>query len=323
MTGLGIIGIGGWGKNHVRVASTLKAMGYLDFVGISDISEERLRFYSKLYHVDYQTRDINELFKLDKIDAVIISTPTHLHYNHASMAIENNLHVLVEKPLTANSSEARDLINMAHEKKLILMVGFLLRYSEAINYLKEIISNKKIGKLISISAKRTSLWPKRSIDVGVIKDLAVHDIDLVRYLTNYTPSKVLAFGGRKIHDYEDHASMLVEYTNKEKDESQLPALIEASWITPFKIRRLEITGDKGTASVDLLEHKIQLYLEDQVYTPVLESKEPLFEEVKNFILSIQNIEKPLVTGLDGLIALKVCEAAQESIERKKAIKVDF
>ena len=318
MTGVGVVGVGGWGKNHVRVVSQLKALGYLDYIGIADVDESLLKFFKRYYQIDVATRDLNELVKNDEIDALIIATPTPLHYEHALIALENDLHVLVEKPLTANTREALELINFAKERKRILMVGFLLRHSNAVRYTKEMIETGELGKIISISAKRTSLWPQRKMDVSIIKDLAIHDIDLVRFLTRTNPKSVLAYGGKKIHEYEDHVTMLVEYSDK---QNVVPALIEASWITPYKIRRIEITGDKGSAEIELLEHTVTIYFEDRVITPILNKKEPLFEEDKNFVLSTQGKEKPLVTGQDGYIALKTCEAALQSIKEKALIKV--
>ncbi|MGQ4891182.1 MAG: Gfo/Idh/MocA family oxidoreductase [Candidatus Njordarchaeia archaeon] len=318
MTGVGIVGIGGWGKNHVRVISQLKALGYIDYIGIADVDESLLKFYSKLYQIDFAANNLDDLVRRDEIDALIIATPTPLHYEHALLALKNDLHVLVEKPLTANTEEALKLINFAKEKKKVLMVGFLLRYSPAVRYVKEIIASGELGRIISISAKRTSLWPKRKMDVSIIKDLAIHDIDLVRFITGIDPKNVLAYGGRKLHEYEDHVTMLIEYSDA---KNPIPALIEASWITPYKIRRIEITGDKGSAELELLEHKVTLFFEDKILTPILEKREPLFEEDKNFILSMQGEEKPLVVGYDGYIALKTCEAAHLSIKEKEIIEV--
>ena len=157
------------------------------------------------------------------------------------------------------------------------------------------------------------------MDVSIIKDLAIHDIDLVRFITGTNPKSVLAYGGKKLHEYEDHVTMLVEYSN---EQNVIPALIEASWITPYKIRRIEITGDKGSAEIELLEHRVTIYFEDKVITPILGKREPLFEEDKNFVLSIQGKEEPLVTGQDGYIALKTCEVASQSIKEKALMKIE-
>ena len=321
MTGIGIVGIGGWGKNHVRVLSSLKAEGIIDYVGIADISESLIKKYSKNYSIDFKARNIEELLRFDEIDGVIIATPTPLHYDHAIKALEADRHVLVEKPLTSTSEEAKSLNKVAKEKKKILMVGFLLRFSPAVIHAKKLIEKGDMGSIISISAKRTSLWPNRKLDVEIIRDLAVHDIDLVRFMTGALPKKVYAVGGSKLHGLLDHTAILFEYSKG--NSKTFPVLIEASWVTPFKIRRLEITGDKGSAFIELLEHKITIAEHEKIIQPILKQLEPLYAEDKNFALSIQGKERPFITGEDGIIALKACEAAIESIEKHTIVEINY
>lgn len=321
MVGIGIVGIGGWGKNHVRVLATLKSEGIIDYVGIADISDELLKKMKKMFSIDYATKDLRDLAENDSIDGIIIATPTPLHYEHAKIVLEHDKHVLVEKPLTSSINEAIELMHLAKEKRKIITVGFLLRFSPAILYARDAIKRGVLGNIISISSKRTSLWPNRKLDVEIIRDLAIHDIDLVRFLTDTKPKSVFAIGGSKVHGIIDHSAILFGY--EKTDATKLPVLIEASWVTPFKIRRLEITGDKGSAVIELLQHKITIAHENEILTPILKPREPLFEEDKNFALSIAGKEKPLVTVEDGIIALKACEAALESIKLGKLINIDY
>jgi len=319
MTGIGIIGVGGWGKNHVRVFSTLKSEGLIDFIGIADISKEVLKKLTTIYNIDLVTTSYEDLLKNENIDGIVIATPTPLHFEHALKALECNKHVLVEKPLTETVEQGEKLIRVANKNELILMVGFLLRYSPAIRYARDLIASGEIGKVLSISAKRTSLWPNRKLDVGVVRDLAIHDIDLVRYLTDANPILIFAIGGKLIHEYEDYASIILEYKGG-KSES-IATLIEVSWVTPYKIRRMEVVGTKGSLEIELLKHSVSIFFENELRKPLLPYREPLMEEDKNFVLSITGREKPIVTGEDGLVALKACFAALKSMHEKKVIRV--
>lgn len=310
---IAVLGVGGWGQNHVRVLSYLRSEGYIDGVVVVDIDENRAKLIANRFGADW-TSNYDDVLGRDDVIGVIIATPTRLHYEHAKQALEAGKHILVEKPLTETVEQALKLKELAKENNRLVTVGFLLRFSTAIRYSRNACLRGELGKILTIMAKRTSYWPNRPLDVGVIRDLAIHDIDLIRYITQGEPKYVFARGGAIKHDYEDYVSMFIEYDTK---SNFVNALIEANWVTPFKIRRMEITAEEGVIIIDLLQHSVKVLKEDGVYQPNIKYIEPLYAEIKNFVLSILNKEKPEIMIDDGIIALKVCELALESMRDNK------
>lgn len=313
---IAILGVGGWGQNHARVLSYLRSEGYIDDVVVIDVNKNRAKLIAKRFGAEWST-DLRFVLNKDDVVGVIIATPTRLHYQHAKEVLEAGKHVLVEKPLTETVNQALELKDLAERNNLIITVGFLLRFSTAIRYSKDLYQRGNLGNILTIMAKRTSFWPNRPLDVGVIRDLAIHDIDLIRYITGGEPRYVFARGGAIRHEYEDYTSLFIEYDMGGNFFTH--ALIEANWVTPFKIRRMEITGEKGVIIIDLLEHSVKILKEEGIYQPNIKYIEPLYSEIKNFVLSIRGEEKLEVTIDDGIIALKVCETALESM-RDNTIK---
>jgi len=295
----------------------LRAEGLIDNVYVVDINESRAKLIAKRFGHEWTT-DYESVLVSDKVDGVILATPTKLHYEQAKQALDHGKHVLVEKPLTESAKQAFDLVKTALEQKLILMVGFLLRYSPATQFVKTNID--KLGKPLVVSAKRTSLWPNRPHDVGVVRDLAIHDIDLIRYIFEADPIIAYARGGAVSHEYEDHVAIFLEYA---AGRETLHALIEANWLTPFKIRRMEITGSNAVFIIDYDLHKVTILSEDGIFVPKITYREPLLEQDKNFVRAILGEEKPAVTGMDGLIALRTCEAILKAMNTGKATKISY
>ncbi len=308
---IAVLGVGGWGQNHARVLSYLRSEGYIDDVIAVDVNENRAKLIARRFGIEWST-DMTRVLNDDDVLGMIIATPTRLHYDHAKQALEAGKNILVEKPLTENVEQALELKRIAEENNLIITVGFLLRYSTAVRYSRELYQRGELGDILTIMAKRTSFWPNRPLDVGVIRDLAIHDIDLIRFITGGKPKYVFARGGAIKHEYEDYVSMFIEYETLNNHFTH--SLIEANWVTPFKIRRMEITAEKGVIIIDLLQHSVKILREDGVYQPNIKYVEPLYAEIKNFVLAINREEKPEITVDDGIIALKVCEIALMSMK---------
>jgi len=315
LTGIAIVGVGGWGQNHARVLAFLRAEGLINEVYVVDINENRAKLIAKRFGHKWTTK-YEEILEKDSVEGIILATPTKLHYEQAKQALVAGKHVLVEKPMTENSKQAEELVKIAAENKLVLMVGFLLRYSPATRYVKKNLT--KIGRPLVVSAKRTSLWPNRPHDVGVIRDLAIHDIDLIRYILETNPLMAYASGGAIAHDYEDYVAIFLKYGS---EKEFISALIEANWLTPYKIRRMEITGSKAVFVIDYSIHKVTILSEDGICAPNIPYEEPLMSQDRNFVKTIIGEDRPLVMGMDGLIALKTCEAALQSMEAKKIIQI--
>jgi len=207
---IAVIGAGVMGKNHARVLSSLNSLG-----GVVDADPEVAKMVASRYGVNYST-DIDLDF-----DAAVIATPTETHYALAKKVMEMGKHVLVEKPFTHSVEQAQELIDLAKDMGLILMVGHIERFNPIVEFFKNLNGKKE---LITINAKRVSGFPHRIRDVGVVMDLGVHEIDVFRYLVGDIV-EVYARGGRIKNDsYEDHASMLFSFKNGKH------GYIETNWL---------------------------------------------------------------------------------------------
>jgi UDP-N-acetylglucosamine 3-dehydrogenase len=217
----------------------------------------------------------------------------------------------------ANSiQEAQRIIELARAKHRYLMVGFLMRFIPGVQRIKQAVEKGEIGSVVYATARRVSQWPERIGDVGVVKDLAIHDIDITRYLVNDEPVEVYAKAGSFRHKkFEDHAQILVTF------RSGKTASIEANWLTPYKIRKLTVTGSEAIVSIDYITQEITMETAGQTLAPRYEVKEPLKLELQHFANCIMDDKEPITTGVDGLKALQIAESALKSAGTGKAIKL--
>jgi len=196
------------------------------------------------------------------------------------------------------------------------MVGFLMRFIPGVQRIKEAVEKGEIGTLVCATARRVSQWPERIGDVGVVKDLAIHDIDITRYLFGMDPVEVYAKAGNFRHKkFEDHAQILLTFKDRKT------AFIEANWLTPYKIRKLIVTGSEAIMTLDYITQEITIETSGQTVAPRYEVKEPLKLELQQFANSILSNREPMVTGIDGLKALQIAGAALKSAQRGTAIKL--
>jgi len=304
-----VVGVGGWGKNHVRVLRQLRGEGLVDTLYVVDVDEERLRWAERVYDA-VPLKSIEDAVDRD-IDAAIIATPTSLHYKHAKAFVESGISVLVEKPFTATVSEAESLYKAGGD--VVITTGLLLRFHGAVRYVKQSMS--KLGRVLSIYAKRTSHWPQRVGDLGVIKDLAIHDADLVTYITGARAREVIARGGSIRHSYEDHVQILASYDG-------FSAVLEANWVTPFRMRRMEITGEHGIFSIDFTTDTVILYTEDGAYMPRLTLEEPLLVQDREFLKAVEGKGGEIVPKEDVIYVIRFCEAAAASMRKSRTIGLE-
>ena len=232
MAKVGLIGLGKWGMNHARAYSGLAKQGLCTFVGIADINpatkEEAEKFGVKFY------ANYNDLLK--EVDAVSVVVPTNLHYKVVKDCLNAGKHVLVEKPITSTSKEAKELIEIAKKKNLLLMVGYLFRFNNSVQELKHII--KDIGQIQYITGRYVhSNKPPRK-DSGVILNFAVHLIDILDYLLEKKPKRIYCKKKNFLSkEREDIAFINLDY-------GDFIANLEVSWFHPQKARDLWIIGDK-------------------------------------------------------------------------------
>lgn len=304
-----VVGIGGWGKNHLRVVSQLRGEDMVEVVYAVDIDETRLRWAEKVYKA-VAVRGAEKAAELD-VDAAIVATPTTLHAAHASLFLSRGIPTLVEKPFAASLHEANQLFDIAG--RTLVTTGYLLRFHQGVRYVKNNL--QRLGRFLTAYGKRTSRWPVRPGDVGVIKDLAIHDIDLVTYITGRRASAVYASGGSTKGPYEDHAQIFAQYDGAS-------ALYEANWLTPYRFRKIELTGDQGIFAVDFATDDVYFYGEDGVYRPRLEITEPLLLQDREFLKAASGGGGEVVDREDILYSMKFCEAAVTSLKTGKVVYLD-
>ncbi len=309
MLSVSVLGCGVWGKNHARVFSE---MSNVNLSTVVDVIRKNAEEISTRYHVDYHI-DPNKVFNDPTIDLVTICTPTVTHFDLAKKAIMAGKHVLVEKPMTDTVEEAKQLIQLSEKYDVKLAVGFIERFNPAIQEAIRLVQEGAIGDVILAHTKRVSRWPVRIGDVGVIKDLAIHDIDIVNQLFGIEAGTVYATAGKIQHSFEDYANIMMCYPNHRG------AIVETNWLTPRKVRTLTVTGTEGIVNVEFITQTLTIENEKQIVQPFIDNGEPLRLELENFIDAIINDVSPRITGEDGLRALKVCEAAIESARIGKPV----
>lgn len=323
---IGVIGYGYWGPNLTRNFSEIPMS---ELVAIADLKDDRLQRAKNLYANVITTNDYTELFDL-ALDAVIISTPPITHYPIAKDCLEHGLHVLVEKPITLNSQHAKELIELADSRGLILMVGHTFEYNSAVIALKEYIDSGELGEIHYLDAARLNLGLFQN-DSNVLWDLAPHDISILLYLLGEKPVTVSAQGMPCVYDdIYDVAYLNLIFPNN------IPANIHVSWLDPCKVRRVTVVGSKKMIVYNDMESEQKLKIFDKgvdapVYTnggfdefqfnyrsgdiviPKIQMAEPLRKECQHFLDCIINNEIPCSSGEVGWNVIKILEAAERSM----------
>jgi UDP-N-acetylglucosamine 3-dehydrogenase len=292
-----VIGTGFWGKNQARVFSELDQT---ELVCVCDVDGGRAKAVGAEFHVPYFTNRA-EVFARSDIDAVTICTPTTTHKEVATQALQAGKHTLVEKPMTNTVTEARELVALAKERGLRLMPGHIERFNPAVDYLRSLLDEQKLGVVILFHARRVGRWPERIGDVGVVRDTAIHDIDLARYIFRDEVSSVHAKVGSIRHTKEDYAEIMLAFRKGGT------AFIDANWLTPRKTRTLIVTGSEATVQLDYISQEISIEDSHQSTKPNLENQEPLRAELAHFADSTLNGKPFRVNGEDGLRAVEICE----------------
>ncbi len=294
----GVIGLGAMGKHHTRIYSELSEV---ELVGVADLNNELASTIAQEYGTKPFT-DYKELLRLD-LDVVNIAVPTSLHRDVSLAAANAGAHILVEKPIANTARNAFEIIDKCEQKGVKLMVGHIERFNPIIPVIKKRMANVNI---ISIDITRVGPLPPRIKDVGVVIDLAIHDIDLIRYLTNSEFRRIQSLVTRNLtNDREDVALLSFETANG------ILCHITANWLTPFKVREISIAAKEKLIKGWLIDQKVseyERYQEDDSYTIrelAVPYGEPLKLEIEAFLSAIKNDEQSPVTGEDGLKTLEI------------------
>lgn len=327
MLGVGVIGTGAMGRNHVRVFNELASLK-----GIADVSDEALKPLCKTYNTKGFT-DIDKFLKQHDLDAVCIATPTLTHYEIAKKALNAGKHVLLEKPMCSTVAQGQELAEIAKEHGLVLSIGFIERHNPVTLFTKSLIEKKQFGDIINLSSRRVSSYPARIRDVGVIMDLGVHDIDVLRFFAGSEVAEVHCMAGRYSNpNFEDHANIQLEFRNG------IHAHVEVNWLTPMKARKVFLTCSQNFVEMDYTNQSLEistskfleidlgnLYAIPQAYDierVTVKQEEPLKREVADFLGAINEKRAPLISAEDGINVLRIALACLESVKKKSCISME-
>jgi predicted dehydrogenase len=294
---IGVVGVGVMGSNHARVLTDLPDV---HLAGIADPDRGQAERVAKAVGCPAVT-DLDGLFALG-VDAISIAAPTHLHHSLALAAIERGVHVMVEKPIASNALEGRDIVAAAARAGVALTVGHVERFNPAAQSVKEAIRGEEI---LSIGITRVGPFPPRMSNVGVVIDLAVHDIDLIRWFTDSDIVEVQPMLARARAQHEDIAQLQF------RTKSGVLAQITTNWLTPFKARTVHVATRKKYVAADLLTRQVTEcfgFQPDGSYSMrhlSVGHAEPLRAELMAFVKTIREGGAPAVSGQEAVASLEV------------------
>ena len=318
---IAVIGSGYWGKNLVRNFSELGALKT-----VCDLNEKVLHEFQNNYPEIQITTSFREVLDDPEIKGVVIATPAVLHHNMAKEALNNGKDVFVEKPLSLNIKEGKELVKISKNRGRILMVGHILQYHPAVLKLHEMIEKGELGKIQYIYSNRLNLGKFRT-EENILWSFAPHDISVILMLLNEMPKSLTSHAGTYLSkDVADVTLTTMDFP------SDVKAHIFVSWLHPYKEQKLVVVGNKKMAVFnDVSDEKLFLYPHEiewvnRVPVPQMkdavivdfEMKEPLKEECRHFINCIKTRKEAKTNGIEGLRVLKILQSSQESLEKNGA-----
>lgn len=323
-----LVGVGKFGKNHLRVLKELEKDELCTLYGVVDKRDDVLESMRRNYNVA-TTSNLSEFLKSD-IDAVDIVTPADTHFEVCKECLAAGKHVFVEKPLATKYAEARKLGQFAADRDRILMVGLIYRYNPAVKKIKELIDLDKLGKIYYMFGHYMGFKEPRA-EVGALLNFAVHHIDIYDYLLEELPEEatcsIAHFLGRE--KFEDLAVLILRYGNG------AVGIIENSWLPPGNYRDLTIVGSEKSVTSDLSKqtvilHNIRMKKNSETIKAIDEGQlpldvkfeEPLKLELKDFIECIKTGRKPIADAETASRTVMIAEKALESGRLKRSVKIN-
>jgi predicted dehydrogenase len=301
---IGVVGVGVMGSNHARVFAGLPGT---ELVAVADPDQKQADFVARTLGCT-AVSDVEQLLALD-VDAVTIAAPTHLHHDIALACIERGIHVMVEKPIASTVEEGRNIIAAADRVGVTLMVGHVERFNPAVEAVKEAIRGEDI---LSIAITRVGPFPPRMSNVGVVIDLAVHDIDLIRWFTDSDIVDVQPQLSSAVAEREDIA--LLQF----RTASGVLAHINTNWLTPFKARNVTVATRGKYVMGDLLTRQVTEcfgFQPDGSYSMrhlSVGHAEPLRSELLAFVRAVRSGGAAAVTGEEGVASLEIATRCLET-----------
>jgi UDP-N-acetylglucosamine 3-dehydrogenase len=326
-----VIGVGAMGRNHARVYAEMPGV---NLVGVADVDAQIAGAIARRYGTNAYT-DYLQLLDEQEPDAVAIAVPTVDHCDVALQVIRRQIHLLIEKPIAFTVDEGYRIITAANQAGVQLMVGHIERFNPAVIALKEHLARGELGRVFQIDAHRQGPFPARVKDVGVVIDLAVHDLDVMRYVSGSEVVRVYAETEHRIHSVrEDLLAALVRL------EDGTVGTLTINWLTPTKIRELYVTGECGMFRVDYLTQDLYFFenatadgsdwetlrmlrgvSEGRMIRYVVAKQEPLWAEQEAFLASVRGDAPVAVTGMDGLKVLELAQAVVTSGLEHRAVSL--
>lgn len=321
MIKVAVIGVGSMGQNHARVYFHNEKA---ELTAVADPNPEFLKKVCRTYNTKGYG-DYHEMIEKEDIDAVSIAVPTKFHKDVAVYALNKGKHVLLEKPIASTEEEASEIIECAKKNNVKLMIGHIERFNPAIIELKKRLH--ELGEIYKVDVQRIGPFPSRITDVGVVIDLSVHDIDVINYLVNHSPTRLYAETQQKLHpSHEDSVTALLRYGN------DVNATLCIDYLSPTKVRQIQVFGKKGMFKVNYLDQDLYFYensgyssdswntvVEGDMKKIIISKKEPLVGEIDAFINCILENTEPVVSGEHGLQVLKVAHLLLQSAKENKII----
>ena len=331
---IGIIGLGYWGPNLVR--NFLANHDVKEVIGC-DTRKERLQFIKERFPAAKLITDCRELLDSD-VDVVVIATPVDTHFKFAKKALEAGKHIWVEKPFTSSVAEAEELIEIADRKNLKIFVDHTFIYNGAVRKMRELVDNDVLGNIIYFDSERINLGLFQR-DVNVVWDLAPHDLSIMNYILQNHQVKALSANGIANFNGKENLAHLCIYF-----EDNCFAHFHINWVSPVKIRRMIVGGDKKMLVYDDMENfeKIKVYDSGvdfktqesihealvqyrigDMFSPKVNQTEALALGVTEFISSIKEDRQPITSGRNGLDVVRLLEASDKSIKNMgKIVEID-
>jgi predicted dehydrogenase len=326
MVNVGIVGLGYWGPNLLRNLVSNKKTGT---VHMCDQDSAKLDRMSERYPSAKRTEDFDQMLQDDSIDAIVIATHVSSHFPMAERTLNRGKHVFVEKPFASSTNQAERLVSLSREKGLVAMVGHTFLYSPPVVAIKKIVESGELGDVHFLTSSRVNLGLHQK-DVSVIWDLAPHDFSMFFYWLGEEPSEVKAFG----HDFVIDGIPDVAFIDLRFPSGAI-GNVQVSWLAPSKLRRTVIVGSKKMLvyddtqpdekikiydkGVDLIEPEsfgeYQLvYRTGAVFSPKLDTYEPLSMEMDDFLRCVETGEEPRANAVNGLVVVRALQKADESLQ---------
>ena len=315
----GVIGLGSMGRNHVRVYDEL--VDDVELVAVADpdpaavqraVAGRTARGYG----------DPARMFAEERLDLLSVAAPTSLHLPVTLQALAAGINVLVEKPIAGARQEAERMIAAARDAGKMLTVGHIERFNPAIRELKRRLDAHELGRIFQIKATRLGPFPARIRDVGVVVDLAPHDLDIMLYLIGSAPIRLYAETEQRIHtDHEDLFNGMLKFANG------VVGILDINWLTPTKLRSLSVTGERGMYVADYIAQDLIFHAnpdigsvaEGEMTRRHVRREEPLAVELGEFARAVRDGSPPPVEPHDALVALLLSRKMVEAGESGQVI----